>query len=262
MAVRFLSAIGDNGSVMVAGHDIGGGVARNIFWSAGRGSPTLALANAVMYDSWPGWRARFRDPKVAAATSPADILAARRESVVEALARPASEAEIAEFLTPGPIHASRAPGWRSPAPPTIAIRSSFCPRCKSAKPKLLMWGEDDEFQNVDYAERYAPKSRKRGSSGSSRPAISPWKTTRRRWQKPWPNSLRAADDPKCRDSRRTFEPSIRLFRIRSTIRGQMHPRVLREALSSQFLSPSGVQSSDPLGQGALRAQGNLSTKSS
>jgi hypothetical protein len=44
--------------------------------------------------------ARFRDPAVAEATSTDDVLAARRQSVMTELARPASEAEIAEYLEP------------------------------------------------------------------------------------------------------------------------------------------------------------------
>ncbi len=155
--VRFLSAIGHNGSVMVAGHDIGGGVAQHFLVSGAAEVRRLALVNAVMYDSWPvAGVARFRDPKVAAATSPADILAARRVSVVKALARPASEAEIAEYLDP----------WTDPrvARSWLALAGAADNRYtlellpalrKSTTPKLLVWGEDDEFQTVDYAERYA-----------------------------------------------------------------------------------------------------------
>jgi len=61
----------------------------------------VAVVNGIMYDSWPiPGVARFRDPAVAAATTRDDVLAARRVSVVKALGRPASEAEIAEYLDP------------------------------------------------------------------------------------------------------------------------------------------------------------------
>ena len=63
--------------------------------------PRVAVVNGIMYNSWPvAGVARFRDPAVAAATTPDDVLAARRVSVVKALGRPASEAEIAEYLDP------------------------------------------------------------------------------------------------------------------------------------------------------------------
>jgi pimeloyl-ACP methyl ester carboxylesterase len=117
----------------------------------------VAVVNGIMYDSWPvPGVARFRDPAVAAATTPDDVLAARRVSVVKALARPASEAEIAEYLKP----------WTDPrvARSWLALAGAADSRYtvelmpalrKSTTPKLLVWGEDDEFQTIDYAERYA-----------------------------------------------------------------------------------------------------------
>jgi pimeloyl-ACP methyl ester carboxylesterase len=155
--VRFLDAIGNKGPVMVAGHDIGGGVAQHLLISQAVDVPRLALVNAVMYDSWPvPGVARFRDPKVAAATSTDDVLAARRQSVMKALGRPPSEAEIAEYLEP----------WADPrvARSWLALAGAadnrytleLLPRLReSITPKLLVWGEDDPFQTVDYAERFA-----------------------------------------------------------------------------------------------------------
>jgi pimeloyl-ACP methyl ester carboxylesterase len=155
--VRFLDAIGNKGPVMVAGHDIGGGVAQHLLISQAVDVPRLALVNAVMYDSWPvPGVARFRDPKVAAATSTEDVLAARRQSVMKALGRPASEAEIAEYLEP----------WTDPrvARSWLALAGAadnrytleLLPRLReSITPKLLIWGEDDPFQTVDHAERFA-----------------------------------------------------------------------------------------------------------
>ena len=155
--VRFIDAMGNKGPVMVAGHDIGGGVAQHLLSSRLLDVPRLALVNAVTYDSWPvPGIARFRDPAVAAATSTEDVLAARRQSVIKALARPASEAEIAEYLEP----------WTDPrvARSWLALAGAadnrftleLLPRLReSTTPKLLVWGEDDPFQTVDYAVRFA-----------------------------------------------------------------------------------------------------------
>src|SRR5258708_4046909 len=99
--LRFLDALGHKGPVMVAGHDIGGGVAQHLMLANKVEVPRVAVVNGIMYDSWPvSGVARFRDPAVAAATTRDDVLAARRVSVVKALGRPASEAEIAEYLDP------------------------------------------------------------------------------------------------------------------------------------------------------------------
>jgi pimeloyl-ACP methyl ester carboxylesterase len=155
--VRFLGAMGNKEPVMVAGHDIGGGVAQYLLINQLLDVPRLALMNAVTYDSWPvPGVARFRDPAVAAATSTEDVLAARRQSVIKALARPATEAEIAEYLEP----------WTDPrvARSWLALAGAadnrytleLLPRLReSTTPKLLVWGEDDPFQTIDFAERFA-----------------------------------------------------------------------------------------------------------
>jgi len=118
--------------------------------------PCMAVVNGIMYDSWPvPGVARFRDPAVAAATTRDDVLAARRVFVVKALGRP-GKAEIAEYLDP----------WTDPRVTRswLALAGAADNRytqemlpapLQSWTPKLPVWGEDDEFQTVDYAERYA-----------------------------------------------------------------------------------------------------------
>jgi pimeloyl-ACP methyl ester carboxylesterase len=155
--VRFLDALGHEGPVMAAGHDIGGGVAQHLMLAREVEVPRVAVVNGTMYDSWPvPGVARFRDPAVAAATTRDDVLAARRVSAVKAIGRPASEAELAEYLDP----------WTDPrvARSWLALAGAADHRytmdmlpalMKSKTPKLLVWGEDDGFQTIDYAERYA-----------------------------------------------------------------------------------------------------------
>jgi pimeloyl-ACP methyl ester carboxylesterase len=156
--VRFVRALGEaDKPVLLGGHDIGGGIAQQLFVGGSLDIPRLALMNGVMYDSWPAPTVlRFRDPAVAAATTPSDILAARRQSVIAALARPASEAEIAEYLDPW-TDPRVARSWLSLA---VAADNRYTmdlvPALKaSTKPKLLIWGEDDGFQKVEFAERFA-----------------------------------------------------------------------------------------------------------
>jgi pimeloyl-ACP methyl ester carboxylesterase len=155
--VRFLDVLGHKGPVMVAGHDIGGGVAQHLLIDGAVEVSRLALVNAVMYDSWPAPTvARFRDPVVAAATSTEQVVAARRDAVAKALARPVSEAEMAEYLRP----------WTDPrvARSWLALAAAADARYtlrlvaglrQSQTPKLLVWGVDDQFQTIDYAERFA-----------------------------------------------------------------------------------------------------------
>jgi pimeloyl-ACP methyl ester carboxylesterase len=93
---------------------------------------------------------------VAAVTTPADILAARRITVIAALARPASEEEIAEYLNPW-TDPRVARSWLSLARAADARYTlDLVPALRaSAVPKLLVWGEDDAFQRVEFAERVA-----------------------------------------------------------------------------------------------------------
>jgi len=157
-AVRFVEALGEaDKPVLLGGHDIGGGIAQQMLIDEPLDIPRLVLMNAVMYDSWPAPTVmRFRDPDVAAATTPADILAARRQSVIAALARPATEAEILEWLDPW-TDPRVARSWLSMAVSADhRYTMALVPALKaSAKPKLLIWGEDDGFQKIEYAERFA-----------------------------------------------------------------------------------------------------------
>jgi pimeloyl-ACP methyl ester carboxylesterase len=162
--VRFHAALGGAGPVAVAGHDIGGAVAQHVLVTGGFEVGRLALVNSVTYDSWPvPGVARFRDPGVVAATTARDIVAARRQALTAALARPATEDELADYLAP----------WSDPrvARSWMALAGAADSRYTgelvdalrdSQTPKLLVWGEDDAFQPISYAERFAaemPRSR-------------------------------------------------------------------------------------------------------
>lgn len=154
---RFLDVIGVGGPVMVGGHDIGGAVAQRLLADGGIEVERLALANSVTFDSWPvPTVARFRDPAVIASTPVGELLAARRAATAKALARPASEEEIEEYVDP----------WRDPrvCRSWMALAGAadskytleLLPALRaSTVPKLLVWGEDDTFQPVTYAERFA-----------------------------------------------------------------------------------------------------------
>ena len=118
---------------------------------------------------------------MAAATTRDDVLAARSVSVVKALGRPASEVEIAEYLDP----------WTDPrvARSWLALPGASDNRytmemkpalLQSKTPKLLVWGEDDGFQTVDFAERYAHEIPETRLNESSRPATFRWRTMPRR----------------------------------------------------------------------------------
>ncbi|MFI6815956.1 alpha/beta fold hydrolase [Nonomuraea sp. NPDC050328] len=154
---RFAATLGIDGPVGVAGHDIGGAIAQRLLVGGELPVARLALVNSVSYDSWPvpGVR-RFREPAVVAATSVEELLAARRVAVSTALARPVSEAELADYLDP----------WRDLRVGRSWMALAGAADCRytlelmpglvaSDVPKLLVWGEDDTFQEVRHAQRFA-----------------------------------------------------------------------------------------------------------
>jgi pimeloyl-ACP methyl ester carboxylesterase len=117
----------------------------------------LAVVNGIMYDSWraPGV-ARFRDPAVAAATT-RDGCSRRASRVRREGARTSGKrGGDSEYLDP----------WTDPrvARSWLALAGAAEKRytqemllLQSRTPKLLVWGEDEPFQTVDFAELYARK---------------------------------------------------------------------------------------------------------
>jgi pimeloyl-ACP methyl ester carboxylesterase len=153
--VRFASTLKLSGPIAVAGHDIGGAVAQHLLAHDRLAMSRLALVNSVTYDSWPAPHvARLLD---AAPTTTADeFLAARRQAVTTDLAGAATEQRIADYLNPWTEPRVRR-SWLAMAG---AARSRYTldlvPALRrSTTPKLLIWGEDDSFEKVEYAEKFA-----------------------------------------------------------------------------------------------------------
>lgn len=154
---RFLDELGAPARLRVAGHDIGGAIAQRLAVRGARAVGRLALVNAVTYDSWPvPGVARYRDPEVVAATTADELVAARRTALTAAIGRPIEEEELRDYLSPW-TEMRVARSW-------MALAGAADPRytlelvddlASAAVPTLLLWGEDDTFQRVAFAERYA-----------------------------------------------------------------------------------------------------------
>ena len=137
----------------VAGHDIGGAVTQHLAAHGRRTVPRFALVNSVTYDSWPvdGVK-RFRDPEVAAAVTVEELLEWRRKALYVASAACPRSASRPTTSPRGATRRRRSRGSPSPAPPTPSTREQLV---QSPVPKLLVWGEDDPFQPITYAEIFA-----------------------------------------------------------------------------------------------------------
>lgn len=153
---RFVSALGLTGPIVVVGHDIGGAVAQHLLVAGDLDVERFALANSVTYDSWPvPGVARFRDPEVVAAVTAEELLAARRQAVTAALADAAIEPLITEYLDPWTDARVRRSWMRLAGAADSRFTLELVPALReSPVPKLLIWGEDDTFQRIEYAERF------------------------------------------------------------------------------------------------------------
>ncbi|MET8796420.1 alpha/beta fold hydrolase [Nocardia sp. NPDC004568] len=152
---RFVSAMGLTGPLALGGHDIGGAVAQHLLVHDGLDVSGLALVNSVLYDSWPAPHvARFGDPAVAATA--AELLDARRQAVAAALTEAATDELVTAYVDPWTDPRVRR-SWRALAGAadhryTLDL-VPLLRRCRT--PKLLVWGVDDRFENIGYAEKFA-----------------------------------------------------------------------------------------------------------
>lgn len=152
--VRFASALKISGPVAVAGHDIGGAVAQHLLAHDLLEMSRLALVNSVTYDSWPAPHvARLLDQEAPTAD---EFLAARRQAVTTDLAGAATEQRIADYLEPWTDPRVRR-SWLAMAGAAASNYTlDLVPALRrSTTPKLLIWGENDRFEKVAYAEKFA-----------------------------------------------------------------------------------------------------------
>jgi len=155
-ARRLLDAVNVTGPLTVGGHDIGGAVAQHLAVTE-PSVERLILMNSVLFDSWPVPAVeRFRDPAVADSVTVPELLEARAQSLGKAISRPLDDAERSAWLSPWRDE-QRVRSWTAMAGAadaryTLDLTARLRER---ALPTLLVWGEDDEFQPVRFAERYA-----------------------------------------------------------------------------------------------------------
>lgn len=152
--LRFAAALGSE-RPLVAGHDIGGAITQHLAVHAGL--ERFALVNSVSYDSWPvPGVARFRDPEVVRGVTVDELVGWREQALTKAIARPLGDAERDEYLSPWRDE-RRARSWLRLAGAADSVYTlELMPALReSTVPKLLVWGEDDTFQPVSYAERFA-----------------------------------------------------------------------------------------------------------
>jgi pimeloyl-ACP methyl ester carboxylesterase len=155
LALRAADALGA-GELTVAGHDIGGAVAQHLAVVERDRVRQLVLVNSVLFGSWPvPALARFQDASVRAATTADEFRRGRATALEQAVTRRLPEQAIADYLSPWEKE-RRIRSWMAMAAAAYARYTiDLLPALRDhAPPTLLIWGEDDEFQPVGYAERF------------------------------------------------------------------------------------------------------------
>lgn len=149
---RFASALNLSGPIAVAGHDIGGAIAQHLLAHNRLEVSRLALVNSVLYDSWPAPHvASFRGADTAEG-----VLDNRRQAVTRVLAGAATEPLIADYVDPWTDERVRRSWMALAGAADNRYTLDLVPALRrSTEPKLLIWGEDDLHETVEYAERFA-----------------------------------------------------------------------------------------------------------
>lgn len=153
---RFASALNLSESIAVAGHDIGGGVAQHLLVHDRLTVPRMALVNSVLYDSWPPPHiARYRDPQFVAATSADEFITGRRQAVTTSVAGAATEQLVTDYVDPWTDPRVRRSWMAMAAAAASRYTLDLVPALRrSTAPKLVIWGEADTFERVEYAETF------------------------------------------------------------------------------------------------------------
>lgn len=148
---RFASALGLSGPLALGGHDIGGAIAQHLLAHRRLDVSRFALVNSVLYDSWPAPHvARFRDGGAGEG-----VLAARRQAIERVLAGVATESLVAEYADPWTDARVRRSWMALASAADNRYTLELVPALqRSTTPKLLIWGEDDLHERVEYAERF------------------------------------------------------------------------------------------------------------
>ncbi|WP_432109749.1 alpha/beta fold hydrolase [Streptomyces sp. AA1529] len=149
---RYVSALGLSGPIALAGHDIGGAIAQHLLAHNLLEVSRFALVNSVLYDSWPAPHvARFQDGDTGEG-----VLAARRQAISRVLAGIATESLTADYADPWTEERVRSSWTALAGAADNRYTLDLVPALqRSTTPKLLIWGEDDLHERVEYAERFA-----------------------------------------------------------------------------------------------------------
>ncbi|MFW6320337.1 MAG: alpha/beta fold hydrolase [Halohasta sp.] len=139
--------------VTFVGHDLGGGVGLRYAVHEPEAVDRLVLSNAVCYDSWPIQQiVDLGLPSTIESMSVDDVQGMLDGMFREGVVGEADEAFVAGMKAPWASEAGRISLSRCAIATNTNHTTEVDPSAVEAR-TLLLWGADDEFQPIEYAER-------------------------------------------------------------------------------------------------------------
>lgn len=144
-------------SAVIVGHDIGGGVALRLATLFPSRVRALCLMNSVCYDSWPvEMMIQLGHPEANRRLSAAAALRMLKVALRMGFAASPKSDVLDGLLAPYATEVGKLSLIRDAAALNTNLTTEIAPLLPSIPvPTLLVWGEDDAFQPVEYGERLA-----------------------------------------------------------------------------------------------------------
>ena len=150
----WMEALGLERAIIVA-HDIGGGIALRLATLFPERVSRLCVMNTVCYDSWPiEMMLQFGHPETYRKTSAGAAITMLSTALKQGFATSPADGVLAGLLSPYSTEVGKLSLIRNAAALNANLTTEITPLLASIRaPTLILWGEDDRFQPVKYAER-------------------------------------------------------------------------------------------------------------
>jgi pimeloyl-ACP methyl ester carboxylesterase len=141
----------------IVGHDIGGGVALRLATLFPQRVERLCVLNSVCYDSWPiELMLQLGHPGASRKLSASTAITMLKQALKMGFADSPDEALLEALLAPYSTEVGKLSLVRNASALNTNLTTEITHLLPAiAAPTLIVWGEDDRFQPVKYAERLA-----------------------------------------------------------------------------------------------------------
>ncbi len=141
----------------IVAHDIGGGVALRLATLFPERVGRLCVMNTVCYDSWPiEMMLQFGHPEANRKMSAGTAMTMLKQALKMGFAASPDDDVLSGLLAPYSTEVGKLSLIRNAAALNTNLTTEITPLLSGISvPTLILWGEDDRFQLVKYAERLA-----------------------------------------------------------------------------------------------------------